>query len=108
MSGKVENQVLYKLFLGFQLDLPLKKELNASLSWKQAVISWQNQDEKAGLQTVIFHHKEFLGRYAPENAIPLQELSKIENEMKALIAPHCPHINLEHYKLYLFAQILIL
>lgn len=107
MSGKVENQVLYKLFLGFQLDLPLKKELNESLSWRQAIISWQNL-ENTGLKTVFFHHKEFLGKYAPENAIPLQQLRQIENEMKALITPHCSRVNLEHYKLYLFAQILIL
>lgn len=102
MSGKVENQLLYKLFLGFQLDLPLKKELNQSLSWNQAMISWQS--EESGFKVVQFHQKEFVGQYYPQEGISMQQLQQIESQMKSILVHYCTHVNLEHYKLYLFAQ----
>jgi len=106
LENQAQNLLLVKLFTGFPLDLPIKKSLNNSLSWKQAMISWKSEG-LLGLDITPFHKKEYIGRYY-DRPLAVSELKSLEVEIRQMIQSHSPDFNFDKYKFCIFAQLFVI
>jgi hypothetical protein len=106
MDITLGSHVMVKLFLGSPLTSELKMHLNHSDTWKQAVI--MRGHEKNLLQQTQYHKKTYMGLYADEEELTLQQIRMMQQLIYDKLHLYCPKIQgLEKMPLYLFPQLFV-
>lgn len=88
-----------KLFAGFLISSEVKMHLKASSSWKPL--------ETPDLIEVRYEDRHYLGNYLAESPLTLHALREQQTFFAELLKSHCPKLDVDHCKFFVFSQLFI-
>lgn len=105
MNSATNNRIAVKIFVGFELTVKLRMQLNQSHAWKQNSIT-QNQAER---NLIKVHHKEkdYVGHYNNYAILTLKDIQKQARVIRQSFQEYCPEFNAESLIMSIFPQVFV-
>lgn len=105
MSTPIKNQILVKIFVGFQFTIDLKLQLTQTNEWKQSSVV-KNKD-KENLSVVRYNETEYIGKYFDYTMLTMKDIRENAKEVKIQLRNFVPEYDVDSLKISLFPQVFV-
>lgn len=105
MSAPTKNQIIIKVFVGFQYTIDLKMQLTQKSEWKQASVAKEKDTEN--LSVVRYNDSEYIGKYFDYSMLTMKDIRENAKEVKMLLRNFVPEYDVDTLKINLFPQVFV-
>ena len=105
MSTPTKDRVLVKIFIGFELTVDIKIQLNQSSEWKQASVV--KDETNQNLIEAHYSEHDYLGQYFDFNTLTMKDVTSRAQDIRKRLKEYCPDLDVDALKIHLFPQVFI-
>lgn len=105
MTSSTDNRVTSKIFIGVELTMDMKINLNRNPEWKQLTVV--KDDTNENLLVVRYDDKEFVGKYIHSPMLTMEAVREQSKAVGTLLESFLPEYNIDALKMNLFPQIFV-
>lgn len=105
MDTATKERVKVKIFVGFEISIELRIQLNHSPIWKQ--VSVVKEDSHAHLQEVRYQEKDYIGRYLDHSMITFKDVKVHAKTIRDTLQEYCQEYNVDALKINIFPQVFV-
>lgn len=101
-NASITHRISTKIFVGYELNLELKINLDKSSLWKESSVS-----QSTTLQKVVFQNKNYIGSYLEFKNTTMKNLEEHAALIKSELERYCNKIDINVYNIQIFPQVFI-
>jgi hypothetical protein len=105
LNTAVENRVLVKIFVGFEISARIRIHLNESDEWKKAAVLGGRHPNH--IVEIHFNEIDYIGRHLDTKMPTLKYIQAEAVRIRERLKELCPEINVDTLKINIFPQVFV-